>query len=136
MALASVWVFPLLAVVHGFTGGGWLVGVGFPLAALGVAFLWAYFLCLRYLRAGPWGKADFRILAQLKAGDKVRFAEVSVEEAQLRPWSPPSLAFKSVDRLPMARGMSSPPEKAIKARQPVLGAVKPRTCPARTASAL
>ena len=26
--------------------------------------------------------ADFRILAQLKAGDKVRFAEVSVEEAQ------------------------------------------------------
>ena len=57
VALASVWVFPLLAVVHGFTGGGWLVGVGFPLAALGVAFLWAYFLCLRYLRAGPWGKA-------------------------------------------------------------------------------
>ena len=57
VGLTSVWVFPLLAVVHGFTGGGWLVGVGFPLAALGVAFLWAYFLCLRYLRAGPWGKA-------------------------------------------------------------------------------
>ncbi|WP_251316194.1 helix-turn-helix domain-containing protein [Flintibacter muris] len=57
VALTSVWVFPLLAVVHAFAGGGWLVGVGWPLAALGVAFLWAYFLCLRCLPVGPWLKA-------------------------------------------------------------------------------
>lgn len=48
---------PLLAVIHRFTGGSWLIGVAYPLAAVGVAFLWAYFSCLRYLPAGPWLKA-------------------------------------------------------------------------------
>ena len=57
MAITSVWVFPLLAVVHRFTGGGWLMGAAFPLAAVGSAFLWAYFICLRYLPTGPWLKA-------------------------------------------------------------------------------
>ena len=71
VALASVWVFPLLAVVHGFTGGGWLVGVGFPLAALGVAFLWAYFLCLAYWNAGPWQKAG--VCALITAGASPAF---------------------------------------------------------------
>ena len=36
VALPSVWVFPLLAVVHGYTGGDWLWRSAFPLAALGV----------------------------------------------------------------------------------------------------
>lgn len=57
VALTSVWVFFLLAVIHRFTGGGWLVGTAYPLAAVGVAFLWAYFVCLRYLPGGPWLKA-------------------------------------------------------------------------------
>ncbi len=57
VALTSVWVFPLLAVIHLFAGGDWLVGVAFPIAAAGVAFLWAYFYCLRYLPVGPWLKA-------------------------------------------------------------------------------
>ncbi len=56
MAFTSIWVFPLLAVIHRFTGGSWLIGVAYPLAAVGVAFLWAYFSCLRYLPAGPWLK--------------------------------------------------------------------------------
>lgn len=57
VALTSAWVFPLLAVIHLFTGGDWLVGVAYPLAAVGVVFLWAYFICLRYLPVGPWLKA-------------------------------------------------------------------------------
>lgn len=57
VALTSVWVFPLLAVIHLFTGGDWLVGVAYPLAAVGVAFLWAYFICLRYLPVNPCLKA-------------------------------------------------------------------------------
>ena len=56
VALTSAWVFPLLAVIHIFTGGGWL-RTAFILAAAGVIFLWAYFLCLRYLPTGPWVKA-------------------------------------------------------------------------------
>ena len=57
VAFTSVWVFPMLAVIHAFAGGGWLWRAAFPLAGLGVAFLWAYFLCLRYLPTKPWLKA-------------------------------------------------------------------------------
>ena len=57
VTLTSVWVFPLLAVIRAFAGGEWLLRTAFPLAALGVVFLWAYFLCLAYLPAGPWLKA-------------------------------------------------------------------------------
>ena len=56
LALTSVWVFPLLAVIRVFTGGAWL-NAGLPLAAMGVAFLWVYYLCLSRLRTGPWMKA-------------------------------------------------------------------------------
>ena len=56
VTLTSVWVFPLLAVIHLFTGGDWLFRAAFPLAAVGSAFLWAYFICLRYL-PNPWLKA-------------------------------------------------------------------------------
>ena len=57
VTLASVWVFPLLAVIHLFAGGDWLLKAAYPLAAVGVAFLWAYFICLRYLPLNPWLKA-------------------------------------------------------------------------------
>lgn len=57
VTLTSVWVFPLLAVIHLFAGGNWLVRVAYPLAAAGVAFLWAYFICLRYLPVNPCLKA-------------------------------------------------------------------------------
>ena len=57
VTLASVWVFPLLAVIHLFAGGDWLLKTAYPLAAVGVAFLWAYFICLRYLPLNPWLKA-------------------------------------------------------------------------------
>jgi DNA-binding XRE family transcriptional regulator len=71
VALTSVWVFPLLAVVHGYTGGGWLWRSAFPLAALGVVFLWAYFLCLAYWNAGPWRKAG--VCALITAGASPAF---------------------------------------------------------------
>lgn len=55
-ALLSVWVFVLLTVVWLFTGGGWLLDTAFPLAAVGVAFLWAGLGCIVWLPAGPWLK--------------------------------------------------------------------------------
>lgn len=57
VTLTSVWVFPLLAVIHLFAGGDWLFQVSYPLAAVGVVFMWAYFICLRYLPLNPWLKA-------------------------------------------------------------------------------
>ena len=71
VTFTSVWVFPLLAVVHGYTGGGWLWRSAFPLAALGVVFLWAYFLCLAYWNAGPWRKAG--VCALITAGASPAF---------------------------------------------------------------
>lgn len=46
VALTSLWVFLLLAVIEGFTGGGWLFRAGYPLALAGVGFLWLYYLAL------------------------------------------------------------------------------------------
>lgn len=56
-ALASVWVFALLAVIRLFAGGSWLLSLAYPVAAAGVAFFWALFACLYWLPAGPWLKA-------------------------------------------------------------------------------
>ncbi len=56
MALLSVWVFLLLTVIWGFAGGDWLFSLAFPLAAAGLAFLWAGFAAVRWLPAGPWLK--------------------------------------------------------------------------------
>ena len=53
------------------TGGGWLWRSAFPLAALGVVFLWAYFLCLAYWNAGPWQKAG--VCALITAGASPAF---------------------------------------------------------------
>ena len=57
VALASGWVFLLLAVIRAFTGGDWLLRAGYPLAALGVVFLWACYGCLRWVPGGAWVKA-------------------------------------------------------------------------------
>ena len=60
---ASGWVFLLLAVIWAFTGGDWLLGLGYPLAAAGVAFGWAYLGCICWLPVGGLFKAG--ILAVL-----------------------------------------------------------------------
>ena len=57
MAAFSVWVFFLLAVIRAFTGGDWLLGVAYPIAALGVGYAWLYFAVLCWLPTGPWLKA-------------------------------------------------------------------------------
>lgn len=55
-AAYSLWVFLLLAVIRAFTGGDWLLSVAYPVAAFGVAALWAFFAVVRWLPAGPWLK--------------------------------------------------------------------------------
>lgn len=57
MAVFSVWVFGLLAVIRLFTGGGWLLGFAYPIAAFALAFLWLLFAVFYWLPAGPWLKA-------------------------------------------------------------------------------
>lgn len=56
MALLTVWVFLLLAVIWAFAGGDWLLRLAYPLAAVGLAFLWAGFAAVYWLPAGPWVK--------------------------------------------------------------------------------
>lgn len=53
VALTTVWVFPLLAVIRVFAGGGenWLLGLAYPLALVGGVFLWGYYLALRLPKA-------------------------------------------------------------------------------------
>ena len=65
VALLTVWLFPLLAVIWAFTGGGWLLEVAYPLAAVGAAFLWAGFAVVRWLPGGWWLKGG--LLALLTA---------------------------------------------------------------------
>ena len=86
MTLTSVWVFPLLAVVHAFTGGDWLWSAAFPLAALGVVFLWAYFLCLAHLPAGPWLKAGVCALITAAASPAFGLLCRRVVPGTARPW--------------------------------------------------
>lgn len=57
MAVFSVWVFALLAVIRAFTGGDWLLGFACPIAALSVGYSWLYFAAIYALPAGPWLKA-------------------------------------------------------------------------------
>ena len=57
VAVLTVWVFGLLAVIQAFTGGDWLVSVAVPLALVGCGFLWAGFAAVYWLPAGPWLKA-------------------------------------------------------------------------------
>ena len=54
---ASLWVFLLLTVIWAFVGGDWLLGIGYPLAAVGVAFGWGYLACVRWLPVGKLLKA-------------------------------------------------------------------------------
>ena len=57
MAVLTVWVFLLLAVIQAFTGGHWLFTLAYPLALAGAVFLWAGFAALYWMPAGPWLKA-------------------------------------------------------------------------------
>lgn len=57
VAVLTVWLFGLLAVIWAFAGGDWLVPVAFPLALVGCGFLWAGFAAVYWLPAGPWLKA-------------------------------------------------------------------------------
>lgn len=50
VALTTVWVFPLLAVIRAFEGGDWLLGVAYPMALVGGVFLWGYYLALKLPR--------------------------------------------------------------------------------------
>lgn len=56
MALFSVWIFLLLAVVRAFTGGGWLFGVAYPITLVGLLFVWAAFAVLKWLPVNVWVK--------------------------------------------------------------------------------
>ena len=85
-ALTSVWVFPLLAVIHGYTGGDWLWTAAFPLAALGVVFLWAYFRCLAYLPTGPWLKAGACALITAVASPAFNWLCRRVVPGAAQPW--------------------------------------------------
>lgn len=53
MALFSVWVFGLLAVIRAFAGGDWLLGFAYPIAVLCVGYAWLYFAAVYWLPAGP-----------------------------------------------------------------------------------
>ena len=57
MAVLTVWVFFLLAVIWVFAGGSWLFTLADPLAAVAVVLSWAGFAALYWLPAGPWLKA-------------------------------------------------------------------------------
>lgn len=57
MALFTVWVFALLAVIRLFTEGGWLMSLGWPVAGFCLAFLWAYFTVAYWLPVSGWCKA-------------------------------------------------------------------------------
>ena len=66
MAVLTVWVFLLLAVIWVFAGGNWLFTLAYPLALAGAAFLWAGFAALYWLPPGPWLKAGvIALLASL-----------------------------------------------------------------------
>ena len=53
----DLWVFLLLAVIHRFTGGGWLFSVAYPLALAGAAVLWLATGVIFWPGIGPWLKA-------------------------------------------------------------------------------
>ena len=57
MGTLTLWVFGLLAVIRLFTGGNWLLGFAFPIAAFCLAYLWLYFAAARWLRVNYLLKA-------------------------------------------------------------------------------
>jgi len=57
MVLFTVWVFALLAVIHIFTGGAWLLSLGWPIAGFSLTFVWAYFAVAYWLPVSRWCKA-------------------------------------------------------------------------------
>lgn len=57
LAALSVWVFLLLAVIRAFTGGDWLLGFAYPIAALSLGYAWLCFAAVYWLPTGPWLKA-------------------------------------------------------------------------------
>ena len=57
MAVFSLWVFFLLAVIRAFTGGDWLLGFAYPIAALSIGYCWLCFAAVYWLPLGPWVKA-------------------------------------------------------------------------------
>lgn len=57
MAAFSLWVLVLLAVIRAFTGGDWLLGVAYPIAALSIGYCWLCFAAVYWLPLGPWLKA-------------------------------------------------------------------------------
>lgn len=65
MAVFSVWVFLLLAVIRAFTGGDWLLSFAWPIAAFCVGYAWLYFAAVYWMPAGPWLKAG--VIALLTA---------------------------------------------------------------------
>lgn len=57
MVVLTLFQFLLLTVIWAFEGGDWLFSLAFPLAAAGMAFLWAGFAAIYWLPAGPWAKS-------------------------------------------------------------------------------
>lgn len=53
LALVTVWLFVMLAVIDFTTGGGWLLSLGYPIAAFAMALVWLLFVILYWLPAGP-----------------------------------------------------------------------------------
>lgn len=63
LALFTVWLFVLLAVISLTTGGDWLLSLGYPIAAFVMALVWLLFVILYWLPAGPWLKGGLAALA-------------------------------------------------------------------------
>lgn len=63
LALFTVWAFGLLAVIALTTGGQWLLGAAYPIAAFSLAFIWLLFAVFYWLPTGPWLKAGLAGLA-------------------------------------------------------------------------
>nr|WP_317325579.1 helix-turn-helix transcriptional regulator [uncultured Flavonifractor sp.] len=62
MALLTVWLFVLLAVISLTTGGDWLFSLGYPIATFVMALVWLLFVILYWLPVGPWLKGGLAAL--------------------------------------------------------------------------
>lgn len=102
MGVLSVWLFLLLTVIWAFAGGDWLYSVAFPLAAVGLAFLWAVFAAVRWLPAGPWLKGGaIALLASLATPVFNSLCDLLIEDMQ----GPRFLDYFSVRDLLARRSM-------------------------------
>lgn len=83
----SLWLFGLLAAIWAFTGGGWLLSIAFPLAAVGVAFLWLGLLFSVWLPGNWWLKSGLLTgLAALAIPVFNGLCDLLLEDAQLTPF--------------------------------------------------